>query len=243
MWVVALISLLVPSTAPAGTQPASIETVEALLHADRREEALAAFCRITDVGLSDRAIELRVKINRAADDLLDQAETLLREGKHADATELLSRLQTSMSGLPTASLARQRLSELYARPEVQAQLKVHERQAQAAEALAEARRLRHEDQEESAYRAFKQVAADYADTPAGRAAADAVKAYDADPAFIHRQQERTIAPQARAALSLAENYVAADRADLAKKKYEEVIGLFPGTSFAKTAKQRLDSLK
>lgn len=243
MWVFAIILLLVPTSAPATAQTVSVESVEALLAAGERQQAIEQFGRLIDLGSSDRAIDLRMRVNRAADELLDNAEGLLKAGRNTEATAQLSELLTTMAGLPTASLARQRLTELCARPEVQEQLKLRETELRGQGALSEARRLRDEGREDAAYSAFKQVANDFAGTSAGRAALDAVKAHESDPAFVQRSRDRDASPKARAAMSLAENYIAAGRVDLAKKKYLEVIEQFPGSTFAQIAQQRLDAMK
>jgi TolA-binding protein len=41
---------------------------------------------------------------------------------------------------------------------------------------------------------------------------------------------------------MAENYARVGRADQAKKKYQEVITAYPGTTYAKAAQQAIDEL-
>jgi len=53
-------------------------------------------------------------------------------------------------------------------------------------------------------------------------------------------KDRAAAPKARPMLNLAENYRNAGRIDEARKRYQEVIDQFPGTSFADTAGAELE---
>jgi tetratricopeptide (TPR) repeat protein len=238
MWAGLLAIVLV---APATTQSSAIEQVDALLAAGDRAGAIRAFNSVD--AASPGAIELRARINLAADDLLDDVDKLLAVKDYAAASDRLGELLSVMSGLPTASLARQRLAERCARPEIQEQFKHKDRAARGEVALVEARRLRDDGKEDEAYAKFQSVAADYSGTPAGVAAADSVKAFEADPKFIRRMKDRAAETKARPALNLAENYRSAGRIEMAIKKYREVIDQFPGTSFAETARAELSRLK
>jgi TolA-binding protein len=252
MWVVllAIVMLLTPTSAPAvaDATPATtqssgpIDQVEALLAQGDRAGAIRALNAVTD-SASPRAIEVRAKVNQAADELLDEVDKLIAAKNYPAAADRLGELLTTMSGLPTASLARQHLAELCAKPEIQEQFKRKDHAAQGEGALAEARRLRDDGKPDEAYPRFQTVAKDYTGTPAGAAAAEAVKAFEADPKFIRSLKDRSAESKARPILNLAENYRSAGRNDLAVKKYREVIDQFPGTSFAETARAELAKLK
>jgi TolA-binding protein len=228
---------------PATTQSSGpIDQVEALLAQGDRAGAIRALNTVTD-RTSPGAIEVRAKVNHAADELLDEVDKLIAAKDYAAAADRLGELLTTMSGLPTASLARQHLAELCAKPEIQEQFKHKDHAAHGEVALAEARRLRDDGKPDEAYARFQAVAKDYTSTPAGAAAADAVKAFEADPRFIRSLKDRAAENKARPILNLAENYRSAGRNDLATKKYREVIDQFPGTSFAETARAELAKLK
>lgn len=227
---------------------ADLDAVEALLADKDRDGAVRQFTRIPDHASKDpdfakRASALRGRINSVADELLAEVDEMLVAKQYPAATARLRELLSTMAGLPTASLARQRLAELVSRPEVQEQLHLAEAEEKAAAALAEARKLRDDNRPEDAYVRFKAVAADYANTKAAASASEAVKAYESDADFLRHMKDRAAAPKAKAALSLADNYVSAGKLDLAKKKYAEVAQQFPGTSYAQTASEKLASLK
>ena len=246
MWVagfLAIVLALTPSTQPATTQAANpaIEQVESLLAKGDRAGAIRAFNAVDPA--SPHAIEVRAQINTAADDLLAEVDKLIAAKNYAAAADRLSDLLMTMSGLPTASLARQHLAQLCSRPEIQQQFKLKDHAAQGETALADARHLRDDGKEDEAYARFQQVAKDYAGTPAGAEAADAVSAFQSDAKFIRRMKDRAAEPQARPALNLADNYRSAGRIDQAIKKYRQVIDQFPGTTFAETAQAELDKLQ
>ena len=86
------------------------------------------------------------------------------------------------------------------------------------------------------------MATEYPDTDAGAKAAEAVKVYEKDTAFVKRVNESAASTKATSALKLAQSYATAGRRDLARKKYQEVIDQYPGTSFAEQAKKELAAL-
>lgn len=225
-----------------------LETVEALLNDKDRDGAVRKFTRIAEEATKDRefarrAMAVREKINEAADAMLREVDDLVAARRFAAAAQRLRELLSVMAGLPTASLARQHLAELVSRPEIQHELAEADRREKAQAALDEARKLRDAGQEDEAYARFRAVAEDFKQTPAGQAAAEAAKAYESDPAFVRRNKDRAAATRAKPALNLAENYLAAGRPEMARKKYEEVVKEFPDTTFAETAKAALARIK
>jgi tetratricopeptide (TPR) repeat protein len=227
---------------------ADLDETEKLLRSRDREGAIRRFTQVPeaatkDLNFADRAAGVRGKVNDAADALLADVDALIDKKQYPQAASRLSALLNTMAGLPTASLARQRLAELVAVPEIQVELKKKERADTAESALGEAKKMRDDGKAEEAYEKFQTVATQFADTPAATAAADAVKAYDADPAFQRKMKNRAAAPKARQLLNLAENYRNAGRLDEARKRYQDVINQFPGSSFADTARAELDKIK
>jgi len=191
-----------------------LDATEKLLKSKDREGAIRRFTRVPEEATKDekfaeRAASVRGKVNDAADRLLDDAQSMIDASKYPQAAARLNDLLNTMAGLPTASLARQRLAELVAVPQIQLELKKKERSDAAEAALAEAKKLRDDGKAEEAYEKFQAVATQFGDTPWATAAAEAVKAYDADPAFQRRMKDRAAAPKARALLNLAE-YVGKD---------------------------------
>jgi TolA-binding protein len=86
------------------------------------------------------------------------------------------------------------------------------------------------------------VAQDYPETTAGRDAASAVAAYEADAQFMQQVRDDAVAAKAKPMLGLADSYRTAGKLDQAREKYQEVIRQFPDTRFAETAKRRLEEM-
>lgn len=225
-----------------------LDVVEALLRDKDSEGAIRKFTRLGDEAMKDRPYAsrngaVRGKINEVADALLADVDKMLEAKQYPAAAARLKELLAVMSGLPTASLARQRLAELTSDPNVQQEMDLFEKREKAEAALADARKVRDSGEQEAAYRKFKAVAQDYPDTPAGKSAADAAKAYEADTAFVQRLHDREVEAKAKPALALAENYRAAGQVEKARRKYEEVLKNFAGTTFADTARRELERLR
>lgn len=231
-----------PSTSDAARAAIDLQQVEALLEDGDRDAAVRRFTQVSALD-ADRGAAVRAKVNEACDAMLGEVDQMIARMEYPRAAKRLRELLGTFAGLPTASLARQRLAELVSIPQVRREWVLDEHRAAGEAALAAARALRDGGQEEAAYAQFQTVAAGYRDTPAGESAREAVKAFDADDGFNRRRNDRLAAPEARPALSLAENYRAAGRVEVAKKKYEEVIKTFPDTSFAETARRELEAMK
>jgi tetratricopeptide (TPR) repeat protein len=246
----AVLFLAIATTTPATTRlsreeqaAADLQQVQVLLEDGDRDSAIRRFTRVPQDLVDRVAPDLRAKIIVAADESLADVDRLLADKQFNAAAKRLRELLSVFAGLPTASLARQRLAELVATPQVVAIWQADERATTAQAALEDARNVRDAGDEEAAYAKFQQVASDFPGTPAAAAARAAVAAYDHDAAFQRRRHDHAAEPKARAALNLAENYRSAGRLDSARKKYEEVITQFPDTSFADTARQELNALK
>jgi len=225
-----------------------LAATEALLADKDRDGAVRKFTRIPDEASKDpdfakHEMAVREKINDVADAMLREVDDMIAAKQYPQAATRLRELLSTMAGLPTASLARTRLAELMSKPEVQQEMRLADQREKADAALAEARKLRDANEKEEAYLKFKAVAADFPDTPAGKSAAEMVKAFEAEPGFTQKLKEHAAAPRAKAALNLAENCRSAGQLEKARKKYQEVIKDFPDTSFADTAKAALEELK
>ncbi len=195
-----------------------------------------------DSGFATRADALKETVEVAAKVLLDEVEPLIEKSRFAEAGTRLKELSQALRGTSVGENAQSRLDELMAMPEAKAGIELAEKNARAAEALAIAHKLKADNKPESAYTRFKQVVSAFSGTDAAAEAATEVAEYEKDPAFVQRVREAEAAGKANGLLGMARNYTNAGRADLAKKKYLEVLDQFPDTSFAKTASDELAKL-
>ena len=223
-----------------------LDGIENLLAAKNREAAIRKFARVSDAAMKDRPYlkryrELGTKIAETTDALLSEVDDMVAAKQYAAAATRLRQLSSALLALPTGSEARRRLTELTSNKDVAREIELADKTEKAQAALAAARTVRDAGDNEAAYLKFKAAAQDYPSTAAGQEATDAVKAYEADESFMRRMRERAAEIKAKAALSLAENYRAAGQTDKAKRKYEEIIKDFAGTTFAETARRELDN--
>lgn len=226
---------------------AAMDRAEALLAEDKPAEALKVLAGVNESASKDaawaaRAEAMRGKLLAHGQAVLKEADTLAGQKQYAPALLRLRELQQVFRGTPIADQARQRQQQLSADPAARATLAAAEREVKAAEALAAAQALAAEQKHEEAYVRLKQIARDHATTEAGASAAAAVADYEKDPAFVRKVLEETQGDQARAALSMAENYARNGRHDIARQRYQKIIDEYPGTSWAEQAQRQMDTL-
>jgi len=226
---------------------AAVDRADSALKAGDTKLALQAMSKVpadarADKEFAARADEVRKTLEQAAESTLQDVEPLIQKSQYVEATARLRELSTGLDGTPTAAKAKKRLGELLAKPEVKAALAKAERTKQADAALAVAQQLKDQHKDEQAYSRFKGVATDFADIPAGATAAAVAKEYEKDPNFVKRATESAASTKASSALRVAQSYATAGRKDLARKKYQEVINEFPGTTYAEQAKKGLAAL-
>ena len=224
-----------------------LDEVEALLAQKDRAAAVGKFARIPqeagkNAEFAQRAGEIRTRIDAAADELLGEVDALVKAEQYAQAAQRLRELHQFLSALPATVPSRLRFNALLDDYNVKAALDDAQQRDEADAALTAARKLREDGDEVAAYRRFKTIATDYPRSPAGRAAADAVKSYENDSAFMSRMRERSAETKATAALALAASYRSAGQVEKAREKYQEIIKEFPETSFARKAQEELKRL-
>jgi thiol-disulfide isomerase/thioredoxin len=225
----------------------TMETVEASLKAGNTAAAIKQFALLPPDARKDGKIDARAKeaetqLASAAEAMLTDVEPMIQQKQFVAATTKLREVVAALGATPSAAKAKKRLSEVSAMPEAQAQIAAAQKDAKASEELAIAQKLQAEGKNELAFTRYQQIVKQFPSTDAGKTAAQAVKMYESDPAFVRRANESTAAGKAKGMLALAQSYRAASRTDLARKKYQEVIDTFPGTSFATTAAKALAEL-
>lgn len=113
------------------------------------------------------------------------------------------------------------------------------REELAQQRLAAAQEHKTAGRELQAYRGFKQTAERYANTPAGKAAAEQITAYEADAAMMEKIKKAEQEEDATSLLRMANNYRSSDNEDKAIEIYKQVIERFPNTEWAEKASQAL----
>jgi thiol-disulfide isomerase/thioredoxin len=198
-----------------------------------------------DPKIAERADKDSKELNSAAETILNQADALASTQKYTEAAEQLQGLITSMAGTDVGKHAQESLNSLRANPAAASAIAASAREHAASAALLMAQKLQAAKRDRQAYISFKSVMKEYAGTAAAASAADAVNAYEADPAFAKQQAAATAvdaSEKARSALSMAMNYLNAGRTDTAREKFQDVIDRFPGTPQADAAQDELAKL-
>ncbi|HXE52366.1 MAG TPA: hypothetical protein VN541_05090 [Tepidisphaeraceae bacterium] len=178
-----------------------------------------------------------------ANAMLAEVQTQIDKGQYAEALARLKELSNALTGMPVVSKVKKMTSDLLAKPEAPAAIEQIAKSAKADAALKEAQDLQAQKKDELAYASFKEITKSFAGTDAAAQAQVQVEKYEKDPAFVSRVTQKNTASKARAALSMARNYHAVGRDDLAKAKYQSVIDEFPGTSYAEEAKKGLSEMQ
>jgi thiol-disulfide isomerase/thioredoxin len=226
---------------------ATADKIEAALKEGGQASAIKLLANVPaaarlDTKLAERMTEIEKQLEAYASKSLAEVEPLIENKQYVDAAGRLNDLTRALGGLPAGVTAKKRLAELLSNPEAKAQFEAAQKAKTAEDELGIAKRLQSDGKDEAAYMKFKSVAASFAGTPAADQAKAAVAAYEKNPALVQKANEAAAAGKAKGIMGMAENYAKIGRADLAKKKYQEVIAAYPGTSYAKAAQDAMDEL-
>jgi TolA-binding protein len=217
------------------------------LNSGDAKSALASMAKVPPEARADKAFAsdadaLRKDLEAAGGKMLAEVDPLIEAKQYIPAVAKLKELSAGLAGLPAGTQAQRKLADLQSRPEVKSALAKAARSDTAQGLFDAAQKLKDAKKDDQAYLQFKTVATDYPETPAGAKAADVVKAYEKDTAFIKRVTESAAASKATSMLKLAQSYAGAGRNDLARRKYGEVVEQFPGTSYADQAQKAMATL-
>jgi thiol-disulfide isomerase/thioredoxin len=226
---------------------ATADKVEAALKEGGATATIKEFATIPasakiDTDFAARMETIAKQIEDFAAKSMADIDPLIENKQYIEAAGKLSELIRTLGALDAGAAAKKRLADLMANPEVKAQFESVQKNKAANEELAIARRLQTDGKNEQAYLKYKAVAATFAGTPAGDQAKEAVATYEKNPALVKQANDNIIAGKAKAIMGMAQNYANAGHIDMAKKKYQEVIKLFPDSESAKQAKAAIDEL-
>ena len=225
-----------------------LDQAESALRDNKPSAAIKALAKFPPAAKADEATAARAtdaaqQLESWAAGALGEVETLLQQKQFKEAATRLKDLSVGLAGSPSGAKARQRLDALTANPEARAQLDAADREQRSTEALAAAEKLRADNKHEQAYVKFKTITKDFPNTPAAQSAVAAITAYEKDPTLVQRANNAAAEGKAKGMLSMARNYATAGKPDVARKKYQEIIDQFPGTTFAADARKEMAALK
>jgi thiol-disulfide isomerase/thioredoxin/outer membrane protein assembly factor BamD (BamD/ComL family) len=225
-----------------------LDQVDVAIKSGESDKAVKALATIPpdarkDPDVAKRAGDASYKLSAAGEKQLQQIETLITDKKFADAQTQLQDLSHAFAGQPIGEKIQKRLRDLSANPQAKAALETADRNKKADALLASAQQLKDQKKDNAAYPAFKNIVTLMPNTDAAAKAAEAVKAYESDAAFMKQYNETVVGSKAKSALTLADTYRRAGRKDIARQKYQAVIDDYPNTDYATQAQKALDELK
>jgi thiol-disulfide isomerase/thioredoxin len=226
---------------------ATADKIEAALKNGGEASALKQLATIPAAAKADKDFAARIatiekQVSEYATKSLSEIDPLIEKKQYVEAASKLSDLTKALGALPAGAEAKKKLADLMTNPEAKAQFELVQKNKAGEEELAIAKRLQADGKSEQAYLKYKTIATSFAGTAAGNQAKTEVANYEKDPALVKQANDSVVAAKAKGMMGMAKNYARAGRADMAKKKYEEVIKAFPGSEPAKEAKSAIDEI-
>jgi tetratricopeptide (TPR) repeat protein len=192
--------------------------------------------------LHRQAMELLGRIDQRGEELLGQARGFLKDRKAAEAHGLLQRVAEGFYGRAAGTQALQMLTDMEKDPELQAGVQAARDEASAQQAMGMARQAMTERRYADAQQIYGMVDAVYPRTQAAGRARQALGDLRKDKAAATQLAEQKVEPEAPVLLSLAARYAQMGRSEEARRHYQRVLQVAPGTRYAKEAQEGLGLL-
>jgi len=226
---------------------AALKQIDDAIAANNPDQAIALLAQFPAAALQDDKIAAHVhdqqqSLQDGAASIIAGIDALANAKQYNQAADKLNLIIKGLAGTPAADQAKNRLHDLMNDPDAQVALQKDQRARTAADWLGEAEHSQMAGDDMGAYKRFKQILSTYPEAPAAGSAQQAVSVYEQDPTFVQKVKDARLAAKANAALGLADSYRRSGRADLARKKYQNVVDEFPGTPFADTARKAIADL-
>lgn len=203
---------------------------------------IAKLQQADDASVQARIEGIRKSLAEAAGARLAEADKSIEAKDYYKASVALAQVSALAPGSEAATKAEARLKELAADQNARAAIDQGKREAQAAELLAELDKPGAARPPAEMLAALDDLAAKFADTPAGQAAGERAKTMRADPAFMKKLGPTPAEKDCKGWISMARNYIKAGMPDKARPYLERVIQKYPDTPYAKDAQEILATL-
>jgi cytochrome c biogenesis protein CcmG/thiol:disulfide interchange protein DsbE len=190
-----------------------------------------------------RVHELIDLIEALGRDELMRARQLLDEKDYAKATQAIREVARKFRVTRTGKAARRLLQSLKdAYPEVKQALEQSDREAQARAALTSAVELLWERKFGECHEKLRQIAADFAETPAGQDARKLLSRLEKHPRIMSSVRDYQARAECERLLAEARSFRQTGNYDKARQILRSIIEKYPGTSYADTAYRELAEL-
>ena len=202
--------------------------------------AMAKLPKLDEPAVRGRAEAVRKSLADAVAQFVAEADKLIEAKDYYKASLALT--QIAGAGAEPAKKAQARLKELMADEKAKAVIEQGQREGEAAGLLEELEKSGQSKSTAEMLAALDDLAARFADTKAGKAAAEKAKSMRADPELMKKMTQASADKDCKAWLALARNFMKAGLKDKAKSYLDQVIQKYPDTDYAKEAKELLASL-
>lgn len=189
--------------------------------------------------LHHEAAQLLRRIDQQAEQLLNQAQTLLRERRTLEARDRLREVAEGFYGRPAGMKALRLLQELDKDPQAQAVVRAARDEASAQQALEMAQQAETQQRYADAQRLYAMVSQVYPRTQAAGLARQALANLKKDKAAATQLAKQKAEPEAPVLLGLAARYAQMGRTQEARRHYQRVLQIAPGTTYAEQAQEGL----
>ena len=185
--------------------------------------------------LHREAAELLGRIDQRGEQLLGQAQGLLRERKTLEGRDLLRQVAEGFYGRPAGTQALRMLQEMEKDPQVQAAVQAARDEASAKQALLMAQQAMVEQRYADAQRLYGMIGEVYPRTEAAGKARQGLANLRKDKAAATQLAQQKAEPEAPVLLGLAARYAQMGRNEEARRHYQRVLQVAPGTTYARQA--------
>jgi tetratricopeptide (TPR) repeat protein len=189
--------------------------------------------------LHREAAELLGRVDQRGEQLLGQAQGLLRERKTLDARDLLRQVAEGFYDRSAGTQALRMLQEMEKDPQVQAAVQAARDEASAKQALLMAQQAMVEQRYADAQRLYGMIGEVYPRTEAASKARQGLANLRKDKVATTQLAKQKAEPEAPVLLGLAARYAQMGRNEEARRHYQRVLQTAPGTTYAKQAQEGL----
>jgi tetratricopeptide (TPR) repeat protein len=189
--------------------------------------------------LHRQAVELLGRIDQRGEQLLGQAKALLRERKTVEGRDRLRQVAEGFYGRAAGTQALRMLQEMEKDPQVQAAVQAARDEASAQQALLMAQQAMVEQRYADAQRLYGMIGEVYPRTDAAARARQGLTNLRKDKVAATQLAQQKAEPEAPVLLGLAARYAQIGRNEEARRHYQQVLQMAPGTTYAKQAQEGL----
>lgn len=233
---------------PIGSRPGDIaDRVARAKQLQAKQQYAQAYTLVRDLALREGSPQysevdaLRTQLEEQAKKQIGEAMQL-QYTKPEECCRMMAAISVRFEGTDVASDADVELGRLRSEKDTKILIRDQVSNAQAQLAADRAAELGKQGRWVDALQRYRDIVADYEETPAGKAAAKEIERISADPKIRKQIDEWQAEQQARRWLAIADQAASLQLWDLAREHYQKVIDTHPKTDAATEARTRLGKL-